>query len=443
MIGFKTSDDFSFDECIVYLNEHDNSDSSWNEINQRYHRLLSQLHKEDEYTFSKCSSYQDYQNHLNRFKNLSGATKYQLLHETEAEIFLNKHPAPTPRKGFFSSYRVDADKRNPLTNLVLYLLLFASFITTILQIPGVISTLGYYYEDGWPFIEVYGNGFMPGFLISAFAFIGVSKIIMWKRSGVTILIVSFIIILLPTICNEFLEFICFSVPCILGVALLWGILKLKKNNISTWVMCKSEPRWGNFILRSTLLIWAFMIILLPPIMGLWTGFRSNIYSNGMRCLDAHFSNSPYYSYDLYQKILLGTDFKDDTYEKKNIAELWLNNAKYLDDLKRNVDYRSFDDELSEPMLFLNNLLFSIENESSQETLEYIDYMKSKIDMSLVFQYLNGEKYVMGEHEYYEPNKERILSALIQADVYEEDEEAAYASEAAAEADTYAEEASAK
>ena len=150
----------------------------------------------------------------------------------------------------------------------------------------------------------------------------------------------------------------------------------------------------------------------------------------MRCLDAHFNNSSYYSYDLYQKILLGTDFKDDTYEKKNIAESWLENAKYLDSLKGDEDYR-LDDELSASMLFINNLLFILNNESHQSALDYINYMKDKIDMSNVFQYLNGEKYIMGEYEYYKPNKERITYALNQADVFEE-------VEVAIEADAYAE-----
>lgn len=420
MIGFKTSDNFSFDECIVFLSEHDNSDSSWTEINQRYHRLLTQLQKDDDSAFNLCRTTLDYKNYLDSFQNISGAMNYAPLHKAEAEEYVRKNPipTPTPKKGFFVSYFIDANKRNPITNLVLYLLLFASLIATIVQIPNVIWSYELYNEDGWSFSEIYGKGFIPGLLISALAFFGVSKIIKWRRSGLTILVVSFIVILLPTICNEYLEFICFSTPCMLGIALLWGILKLKKHNISTWAMCKPVPRMGNFILRSTILIWAFMIILLPPIMGLWTGFRSNIYSNGMRCLDAHFNNSPYYSYDLYQKILLGTDFKDDTYEKKNTAELWLTNAQYLDILKVDEDDR-FDDELSEPMLFLNNLLFILNNESSQDALEYIDYMKSKIDMSSVFEYLNGKKYVMGEYEYYKPNKERITSILNQAGVYEE------------------------
>lgn len=329
MIGFKTIEDYSFDECLTYLSEHGDKDSIWVEINNRYQKILAQFQKEDESVFCMCSNTQDYKNYLSRFKSISGASKYQPLHETEAKVFLSNHPAPTSQKGFFSSYKVSAVKRNPLTNLVLYLLLLASFIAAVIQISGVISTFELYNEDGWPFIEAYGKGFMPGFLLSSFAFIGVSKIIKWKRAGLSIMIISFIIIILPTIYNEYLEFICFSTPTLLGVSLLWRLLKLKKNGVSTWALCKADPKWLRLFQRLMLAIWLFMITLLPPIMALSTGFRGNLYSNGMRCLDAHFNDSPYYSYDLYQRILLGPDFSDDVYEKQITAESWFSNAKYL------------------------------------------------------------------------------------------------------------------
>lgn len=376
MIGFKTVEDYTFDECIVFLTEHDDKDSSWKEINLRYHSLLTQLQNEDEYAFRKCSTYQDFHNYLNRFKNLGGATKYQPLHKAEAMTFLENHPAPTPQKGFLSSYKVDANKRNPFTNLVLNLLLFASFLAAVIQIPGVIRTFGYYYEDGWSFIEVYGKGFMPGLLLSAFAFIGVSKIVKWEKSGLSIMIISFIIIILPTICNEYMEFVCFSVPTILGVAILWGLLKLKRNGVSTWELCKSEPKWLSLFQRIVLGIWLLMITLLSPIMALSTGFRGNLYSNGMRCLDAHLNNSPYYSYALYQYILLGSDFSDDVYEKQNTAEIWFSNVNFW----MTINDLSYDDEFSQPVIFLNNLIFKMRNKSHEEAIEYIEAEKGSIDI---------------------------------------------------------------
>lgn len=420
MIGFKTVEDYTYDECIVFLTEHNDMDLSWNEINQHYQHLLSHLLKEDEFAFDMCSTSQDYKNYLIRFRTLNGATKYQPLHEVEAQTFLKNHPSPAPiiKRGLFSSYIVDLDKRPPLTNIVLYLLLIASFIATLLQIPGVISTFGYYFEDGWPFLEAYGKGFMPGFLLSAFAFIGTSKIVKWKKSGLSIMIISFIIILIPTVCNEYLEFICFSAPTILSVAILWGFLKLKKNSVSTWELCKATPQWLGMLQRLVLFVWIFMVVLLPPIMALSTGFRGNLYSNGMRCLDAYFNDSPYYSYDLYQRILLGSDFSHDVYEKQNAAEKWLLNAKFLDKYMESDFELSYEDEFSQPVLFLNNLIFKMQNKGRQEAIEYINSEKNNLDMSIVFKYLNGEKSVMGEYEYFRPNKESVTSLLNEAEVYE-------------------------
>lgn len=388
MIGFKTIEDFTFDDCVKSLNRH---------------RAEGTLPDEEL---------------LCRYNSLLNDLKVEKLHAKETCEYVKQNSIIPVKKRLFGSYFIDANKRNSITNLVLYLLLLASFIAIIVLIT-------FTNRFGWEYVcEEYKFGIIqykyviiPGFLISAFAFLGVSKIIKWKKSGITILTVSFIVIPIPIICNEFIEFICFSVPSILGVALLWCILKLKKNGISTWDRCKAEPRWVKYIRRTILFMWLFMIILLPPIVGLYTGFRSNIYSNGMRCLDAYFNSNPYYSYTLYQRILLGSDFSDDIYEKQSKAEIWLSNAQYLNDISDRY-YDRFDDEFSEPSLFLNNLIFIIKNKSDQDAIDYISSMKDKIDMSIVFQYLNREKRVTGNYTYYRRNQEKITSLLNQAEIYE-------------------------
>lgn len=419
MIGFKTIDNYSYDECLEYLTRHDNKDASWAEINQRYQLLLAKLQKDDDGEFQKCSSANDFKRYLALFGNLSGATKYQPLHEKEALDYIKNNPVPNPtsKRGFLSSFTTNASRRNPITNVVLYLLLFASLIATILQIPGAIRTVDYILNDGWTFIHSYGKGFMPGFLLSASVFIGISKIINWKRSGIAIMIISIIIILAPTVCNEYLEFICFSVPSILGLVLLWGILKLKKNDISTWEICKPAPRGLFFIQRFVLIVWLFTIVLLPPIAGLWVGFRGNLYSNGMRYLDANLNDSPYYSYDLYQRILIGDDFSDDVYEKYVVADYWLTNAKSLYD-RNPSDYDYYGDEFSESAIFLITLIYKIKDKGYQEALDYVNSEKDTIDMTKVSQYLNNQKYVMGYYEYISPHKDQVTSLLNESDIYE-------------------------
>lgn len=322
------------------------------------------------------------------------------------------------RKRLFASFKYDANKRNPFTNMILYELLLASLIATIILILLIIDEFRFYkncMEDGWVFFD---KGVISGFLLSAFTFVGVSKIIKWHRSGISLLTVSFFIIISPLIWCSFSEFLWFSIPSILGIVLLWGILHLKKNGMSTWDMCKAEPRWVKYFSRIILFIWVCLITCLPPTTGFCCGFRSNIYNNGMRCLYAHFEKSPYYAYDLYLEILLGTDFKDDIHEKKKIADSWLSKAKDLNNQESKKLYR-IDDELSETALFINNLIFILNNKSNQDALDYIDSMKNDIDLSLVRRYLNGAMHSWCLEDYYEPNKERITSLLHQAGLFED------------------------
>lgn len=263
---------------------------------------------------------------------------------------------------------------------------------------------------------MYGNGFIPGLLLSAAALIGVAMIIRWKKYGITFLIVSTIIIILPTIGNEYLEFIVFSTSAILGIAALWGILQLKKSGKSTWCLCCDQPYWADYLFRSTGAIWLFMIILLPPTAGFFTGFRANLYSNGMRCLDARFTNKTYYSYDLYQRILLGDDFADSPIYKFATAGEWLKKAQREN---RHITDRRFnyDDELSETVLFLNDLIFTMNNIGRQSAVDDIKSQKDSIDTSLIFDIINGERYIRGADEYYIPNREKICVLLIEAGIY--------------------------
>lgn len=423
MIGYRTIEDFTFDDCRVYLAEHEGSDLSCGEVNQRYQQLLSQLKRDDERAFRGCKTTHDYRNYLSRFKNMSGASCYVPIHKNEAEAFIRKNPTPVPPPniGFFASYIYDARKRNPVTNIVLYLLLLASFVTAICLLPMVIDSNQDLFDQGRSFVKVYGKVFLPGFLFCIIAFVGISMIIKWKRLGITIMAVSSVIIMFPTIYNEFLEFLFFSGSFIMGTFLLWCVLKLKKNGISTWKRCKPEPRWADYLLRIVLVIWLFVVVLLPPIVSFANGFRENLYNNGMRCLDAYFNDSPFYSYDVYQRILLGHDFADDSDRKIKSAEVWLERARNLNKICDDNEELSYGyvEEFSEAVLFLNNLIFTLNNESEQKALVYIDQMKNTIDMSAVFQYINGERSIMGDYEYYEPNRERITSILRQAGIFDE------------------------
>lgn len=91
MIGFKSIDEFSFDDCVSSIERHESEGTPIDaDLQARYNQLLSSLQKEDESAFNKCFTLQDFQNYLNRFKNLSGVNKYQPLHEAETIQRINQ-----------------------------------------------------------------------------------------------------------------------------------------------------------------------------------------------------------------------------------------------------------------------------------------------------------------------------------------------------------------
>lgn len=77
-----------------------------------------------------------------------------------------------------------------------------------------------------------------------------------------------------------------------------------------------------------------------------------------------------------------------------------------------------EDEFSQPVIFLNNLIFKMQNKGHQEAIEYINSEKNNLDMTIVFEYLNGEKHIMGGYGYFRPNKDGVTSLLNEAEVYE-------------------------
>lgn len=419
MIGFKTIEDYTFDDCVDFIDQHDSSHPLWEDINHRHSQLLRNLKLEDERCFNACKTFVDYENYITRFSNIKGATNYKPINIAKAKARMSM--LPDLRQSWIKRHLGFLTKnyslRNPITNLFLYLLLITSFIGCIVSIPSSIWSINLFTEDNWSIIDAYGKGFIPGLLLCMVTFAGVLNLIRWKKSGISTLIIGYVFVLFPLMFNEFDEFIAFSAPALLGCLLLWGIMCIKKKGISSWLQCAKIPeilRTGQFTFIG---LWLIIVLVLPFIVALTIGFTGNLYSNGARAIDAYLNSSPYYSYDLYQKILLGSDYSDDIVEKKNTAEKWLLHSQSLNERNQRYEER-FDDEFSQPMMFLNNLIYLVKNKSHQEAMEYINTKKSNIDMYSVLQYLKGEKYVMGEYEYYRPNKDKISSLLNECDIYE-------------------------
>lgn len=83
MIGFKTIDDFSFDECIEYLDSHQDGGEVYQKILYRYNTLLKKVQQNDDDIFMNCRSVSDYEEYLSYFSE-SEYTHYRPKHKNEA-----------------------------------------------------------------------------------------------------------------------------------------------------------------------------------------------------------------------------------------------------------------------------------------------------------------------------------------------------------------------
>lgn len=84
MIGFKTIDDYTFDECVDFINQHNSSHPLWIDINRRYSLLLKQYRQEDNNCFKRCRTKKEYQEYIAKFSNINGALKYKAANLKEA-----------------------------------------------------------------------------------------------------------------------------------------------------------------------------------------------------------------------------------------------------------------------------------------------------------------------------------------------------------------------
>lgn len=423
MIGFKTIDDYTFDECVDYINQHDSSHVWWNSVNLRYSKLFREYQQADNECFQACKTFVDYEYYIGRFSNLQGASKYTPLNIERAKERMSKLSGrrQTWAKRLFRFLSKDASLRNPITNILLYTLLVASLLGTLLYTLLVASLLEIWSYDlwdekGWSLCDAYGSGFIPALLLCLVTFTSVLNLIQWKKAGLSGLIVGYIIALAPLMWNEFGEFVAFSTPALSGCLILLAIMCIKRKGKSTWSRCVDIPKSIRFVQYGFIGLWLFVVTALPYITALNVGFTHNLYTNGASVINARLNSSPYYSYDLYQKILLGSDFHDNAFEKQTVAEKWLSRAIYLYN-RNNTEYSYMDDEFTKPILFINELIFIANSKEHQDAIDFINSEKNDTDMTLVWQYLNEEKWVHGSSTYYRPNREKIMSLLNEANVF--------------------------
>jgi hypothetical protein len=253
------------------------------------------------------------------------------------------------------------------------------------------------------------------------------KIIHWKMSGISVLIcVTTLFWTYENLSSNwwiFYDYLCGSSASFLSVLLLYGILHLKKNGISTWALCKDAPQWLLYINRTMITIWLVIIIILPPTIGFAIGFRHNIYSNGELCINAYLNNVSD-CYRLYLKTLFDSDYSDDVNNKEHMAGFWLSKVQTICKIE---GYHFLDDEISNERLFLDKLIFINNNKGHEAAIQYIASDGDSINFSYIYEFITSIPILY--EDIYEPYKNRIIDLLHETSVLDKiDDSTSYSSD---------------
>ena len=234
--------------------------------------------------------------------------------------------------------KIDNKKRRPFVNFVLYIILIFGILSTIYCSGGSIGSLGLLDDPELSLIKVYGNGFIPGLLMSIAIFFSNLLTIRWSKNGVYLLCVTLFIIIIPTIWNEFEEFIFFSILSLIGIGIYYILLCIPFNQNSVWKQCFHNSGLMRHICLGSLIIWFGILAVLPPLFAVGHGFKNNLYRNGMIAIDARSQNRCFYTLRLANSLAFHTDnhYLDEWYEKA-IEESESGHDNYLQ-LKCYVDY---------------------------------------------------------------------------------------------------------
>ena len=207
-----------------------------------------------------------------------------------------------------SAYDKPSENKRPvIVTLLIYVLLLGSALSFFIFLKGVFWSIGLLYDSDWSIINAYGKGFIPGCLISLTVVIGNILILRKKSNGFWFMSLMGLILVIPTIFNDYEEVLYFSIPLGFSLFLYYMILHVKQNGYSAWNMMKG----GTILKKITLYFWALYLILVlltPPVLSISFGFRKNYFDNGMMIFGARWgSDKSYYSNKLANKLSSGSD----------------------------------------------------------------------------------------------------------------------------------------
>lgn len=83
MKGYKTIEDYTFDECLSYMEKFPNGNNI-QEVTDRYNELLQKLQKDDDAMFTNCRTITDLEQYINYYAQPSSSSGYEPQHLDEA-----------------------------------------------------------------------------------------------------------------------------------------------------------------------------------------------------------------------------------------------------------------------------------------------------------------------------------------------------------------------
>lgn len=198
-------------------------------------------------------------------------------------------------------------KRPLIATFFIYILLIGSAISFIACLPGSFWSIGLLDDPEWSGINVYGKGIIPGCLISLTVLIGNISIIRRKCSGFWFMSIMSLILVIPTILNDYEEVLYFSIPLGCSLLIYYIILHIKQNGNTAWDMMEKSPSLKKIAIYFWVL-YLVLVLLTPPILSMSFGFKSNHFDNGITIFSARWGDSKsYYSNKLANKLSSESD----------------------------------------------------------------------------------------------------------------------------------------
>lgn len=324
---------------------------------------------------------------------------------------------PSCRKSWFSCLfgflRHDAGKRSWFVNLTLYALLVGAVFFLLGYTCIVINELQSSYRPDFGLWYVLSHGFLYAVAICLVSIAGLVQLLRWRRSGLSSVFIVIMLCCFSMAWVEFEIFLYFSIPALLAIVALWGVLHIRKHGVSTWKLCSPTPRSLQVMDCLVVAMYAAAVLLPFPV-AYNAGFDKNLYANGMSVIDASLNSSPYYSYSLYQKVLLGDDYEKNEERRLEEADYWLKRAIEMNEKQRKkmsereFEMNSLDAETSAEMLFIDDLVYELKTRGEESAKAMVKGHPTDLDLNALPSFLDNLRVY---EDFYEPYEETLRKLI--------------------------------